>query len=237
MLRKALPEGATFTVLELAKCPKKPYFVNGKPKKVTMTNLKACSNYLFAELEHIKPSVIISTSTNITKVLGIKGKANYDNRGEFYLTNLPNLQVQVPTILTLHVEVLNMIRQNASGKMYGPDFYSVILNDFIKAGKILTGALRIQDLRERIERVRRFNTIVPINIEEVERWVDTLMAIPNEHVISWDLKRLLSTLGRQMQESLLANSGIEEKTERFRLLFSLCGTVRTTITTLMSPGR
>ena len=188
MLRKALPEGATFTVLELAKCPKKPYFVNGKPKKVTMTNLKACSNYLFAELEHIKPSVIISTSTNITKVLGIKGKANYDNRGEFYLTNLPNLQVQVPTILTLHVEVLNMIRQNASGKMYGPDFYSVILNDFVKAGKILTGALRIQDLRERVERVRRYNTIVPINIEEVERWVDTLMAIPNEHVISWDLE-------------------------------------------------
>ena len=141
MLRQALPPGVSFTILDLAKCPKQPYFVKGKAKKVTMTNLKACANYLYRELEIIKPSVIISTSTNITKALGIKGAANYDNRGEFYYSNIPGLEAQIPTVLTLHVEILNMIRQNASGKMYGPDYYSVIVKDFAKAGKIATGGL------------------------------------------------------------------------------------------------
>lgn len=186
--RSALGLDVSFTVLDLAKCQSRENLVKGKHKDPTATQKASCSPYLIAELNRIKPKVIISTSTAISAAIGVKGKTNYNNRGEFYMTNHSMLEEQVPVILTLHVAVLNMIRQNATGKMYGPDFFSVLKRDFAKAASIARKVLFIQDLKERVQDIRKKNIVVPITINEVIEWVNRILALPANYVISWDLE-------------------------------------------------
>ena len=96
------------------------------------------------------------------------------------------LQEQVPVVLTLHVSVLNMIRQNDSGKMYGPDYFSVLQRDFTKAAALANKQIFIQDIKEKVKDIRIKNIIVPTTLKEVEYWTNQILALPSNCVISWD---------------------------------------------------
>lgn len=180
LARLAFGRDITFKVLNLTKC-----YSDDNPK-VTATQLLSCAPYLWEEIRRTKPRAIVSMSTEVTKALGFKA-SNYNNRGEFYLTNAEELP-EVPVVLTLHVRVLNMLRQNASGKMYGSDFTSVILNDLAKVRQILEGRVQVGGLRENVERIIADQVFVCSKLEHVSDIVDVLMRLPPNQVISWDLE-------------------------------------------------
>lgn len=170
----------TFKVVNLTKC------WGDTPKKVTATQMLGCAPYLWEEIRQTNPKAIVSMSTEVTKALGFKA-SNYNNRGEFYLTNADGLP-DVPVVLTLHVRVLNMLRQNASGKMYGADFTGVILNDLAKVRMILENRVQVGGLRENVERIIADQVFVTTKLEHVKDIVDVLMKLPPNAIISWDLE-------------------------------------------------
>lgn len=172
--------GLTFKVLSLTKC------WGETDKKVTATQMLGCAPYLWEEIRQTKPRAIVSMSTEVTKSLGFKA-SNYNNRGEFYMTNSEGLP-DVPVVLTLHVRVLNMLRQNASGKMYGADFTGVILNDLRKVRMILDNQVQVGGLRENVERIIADQVFVCSKLEHVRDIVDVLMKLPPNVIISWDLE-------------------------------------------------
>lgn len=178
--RMALGRDLTFKVVSLTKC------WGETSKKVTATQMLGCAPYLWEEIRQTKPRAIVSMSTEVTKALGFKA-SNYNNRGEFYLTEVEEFP-DIPVILTLHVRVLNMLRQNASGKMYGADFTGVILNDLAKIRLILDRRIQVGGLRDNVERIIADQVFVTSKLEHVKDIVDVLMKLPPNQVISWDLE-------------------------------------------------
>lgn len=178
--RMALGRDLTFKVVSLTKC------WGETSKKVTATQMLGCAPYLWEEIRQTKPRAIVSMSTEVTKALGFKA-SNYNNRGEFYLTEVEEFP-DIPVILTLHVRVLNMLRQNASGKMYGADFTGVILNDLAKIRLILDKRIQVGGLRDNVERIIADQVFVTSKLEHVKDIVDVLMKLPPNQVISWDLE-------------------------------------------------
>lgn len=180
LARLAFGRDLTFKVLNLTKC------WGDSQKKITQTQMLGCTPYLWEEIRRTKPRAIVSMSTEVTKSLGL-AYSNYNNRGEFYMLNAEGLP-QVPVVLTLHVRVLNMLRQNASGKMYGADFTGVILNDLMKIRWILEGRIQVGGLRANVERIIADQVFVTTKLEHVKDIVDVLMKLDPNKVISWDLE-------------------------------------------------
>lgn len=180
LARLAFGRDLTFKVLNLAKC------WGESNKKVTATQMLGCAPYLWEEIRRTKPKAIVSMATEVTKALGFP-YSNYNNRGEYYLTEADGLP-EVPVLITLHVRVLNMLRQNASGKMYGADFTGVILNDLAKIPQILNRQIPIGGLRENVERIIADQVFVTTKLEHVKDIADVLMKLPPNQVISWDLE-------------------------------------------------
>lgn len=146
--------------------------VKGKPP--TALKQYKCSPYLKKEIELSQPKVIISLSNNASKAVGVN-KSNYTNRGEIYGN----------VVLTLHPKITLMIRQNASGKMWGPDYWSVIDRDFAKAGKLLRGELTIPTLDTALEKAKK-NIRVARNINDVKAFCDELDGLAQNKIISFD---------------------------------------------------
>lgn len=180
LCRLAFGRDLTFKVLNLTKC------WGETSKKITQTQMLGCTPYLWEEIRQTKPRAIVSMSTEVTKALGFK-HSNYKNRGEFYLTEADGLP-EVPVLITLHVRVLNMLRQNASGSMYGADFTGVILNDLRKVRQILDRQIQVGGLRENVERIVADQVFVTTKLEHVKDITDVLMKLPPNQVISWDLE-------------------------------------------------
>ena len=148
--------------------------------------MASCAPYLYEQIRQARPRVIVSTSSVATKVLGLK-KSNYNNRGEFHLTDIPGLDYQVPVVMTLHASVLVMIRQNASGKMYGPDFFSVIRRDFQKACDLANQKYAAGDVRLAIQQLKARGAIQYCkNMDDVKKYYNEIMALPENAVFSWD---------------------------------------------------
>lgn len=167
--------GLNYRLVNMLKCaPSDQDFPRGKAP--TATVLQKCKPYLLAEIERCKPKVIISLSTAVTKVLGLKKHSNTGNRGEI----VGNI------VLTLHPRVLSMIRQNASGKMWGVDYFRVIVRDFNKAARIARGELSIPNLESMIEFYRANRIRFAKTLDDVEEIVDTINALPEKAVISFD---------------------------------------------------
>lgn len=124
----------TYSITNLLKCQLTPEDIK-KGKAPTDVVLGKCKPYLRSEIETRKPKVILSLSTAVTKSLGLK-KTNYGNRGE----------IDGNIVFTLHPRTLLMLRQNSSGKFWGPDFYEIIQRDFRKAAALARGELRSPDL-------------------------------------------------------------------------------------------
>jgi hypothetical protein len=133
----------TFGVTNLLKCQLTKDDIK-KGKAPTDTVLMKCKPYLRKELELRKPKVIISLNTAVTKAMGLK-KTNYGNRGEIFGN----------VVFTLHPRSLLMLRQNSSGKFWGPDFYDIIQRDFHKAAALARGELVNPDLLGAISKVKK----------------------------------------------------------------------------------
>lgn len=206
----------TYRIVNLMKAPPE-LFRNAKGKwmnKFTMTQMKTYMPYLLNEIEHIQPKVIVSTSTEITKLLGIK-KSNAGakgNRGEVHMSPL----LDIPVVLTLHPRFLNMIRQQASGGMWGDDYYPVIRRDLSKACGLATGRIELKDLDEALDEVAQRITVCR-SMDDVRKWSEVLMDLPPNTVTSWDLETtsldpwsedsriLTSQVGYRMPDGLIHN--------------------------------
>jgi hypothetical protein len=170
--------GLRYRLVDLLKCPiTERDMTRGNKPPTTVTQLK-CSPYLLEEIRRSKPKVIVSLGGNTTKALGLK-KSNYNNRGEIHQTEFG------PVVLTLHPKVTLMIRQNASGKMWGPDYWDVINRDFKKAGMMARGEMKVPTLDESIETYKEV-IYVARSLEDVAGMMTDLMALDKNHVVSFD---------------------------------------------------
>lgn len=156
---------------------------NKVQNKFTATQMKGWMPYLLEEIERVKPKVIVATSTEIVKLLGLQ-MSNTNNRGEVHISPL----LGIPVVITLHPKVLNMIRQTSSGGMWGDDYYSVIRRDLWKASDLVNGRLILKDLHESIESAVENDITVCTSIEDVECWTDFLLSLPANQFTSWDLE-------------------------------------------------
>lgn len=168
--------GLRYRITNLLKCkPSKEDFPLGKAP--TMTVLSKCKPYLLGEIERCKPKVIISLSTAVTKALGYKKHSNNGNRGEI---------IDNRVVLTLHPRVLTMIRQNASGAMWGVDFMKVIIRDFRKAAQLARNQLTVPPLEEAVKYYVDKRITFARSLDDVKKIMDMLTALPTNMLISWD---------------------------------------------------
>jgi hypothetical protein len=136
----------TYDVTALIKCRiQDDDIVKGKAPAETV--LMKCKPYLLQEIQVRKPKLIISLNTSVTKALGLK-KSNYRDCGDIVEYE------GIPVILTLHPRILLMLRQNSSGAAWGPDYYSIVEHDFVKAAWILNKGLKVPNLDAALERVQ-----------------------------------------------------------------------------------
>lgn len=171
-------QGLTYSVLGAVKCVPSEKDLRGA--SLTSTKVTACSAYLMEELRQIKPKVIISLTTNVNKVLGTK-LSSTSNRGEFHPTEFGTM------VVTLHPKVLTMIRQNASGKAWGPDYLEVIDRDFKKAANIARGELKVVSLDEALKKASE-QIVICRSVEQVREEMGVIKSFPNNKIISFDLE-------------------------------------------------
>lgn len=164
----------SFSITQLLRCQITKDDIK-KGKAPTDTVLNKCRPYLLQEIAVRKPKVIISLCTSVTKALGYK-KTNYGNRGE----------IDGNLVITLHPRTLLMLRQNASGKFWGPDFFNIILRDFRKAAALARGELVSPNLDAAIERAKK-QIVIARSIEDVKAFVQELkIAFETGKVASFD---------------------------------------------------
>lgn len=189
MIRSEL-SGLTYRVHNMVKCRPARIFKNGKLVKLRYTQKNRCAPYLLEEIRQVNPDVIVSLSTDVSKVLGIM-RSNYNDRGDIHYTGFEVNGRKIPVVLTLHPQVLNMIRQTASGKMYGPDFFGVIRNDLKKATDVAKGVyipVPREALWDHVREVANRQITVCRSIDEVKYWMDVIWDLPDGHVLSWDIE-------------------------------------------------
>jgi DNA polymerase I-like protein with 3'-5' exonuclease and polymerase domains len=78
-----------------------------------------------------------------------------------------------------------MIRQNASGAMWGNDYFEVIRKDFVKAAQIARGELIVKPLLQGVEEQRK-NITICRNLEDVRRIIQVISSLPDGYIISCD---------------------------------------------------
>lgn len=167
-------KGCNWAVLNSLKCGP-----NKQDLKIKNVDIQRCSPYLRSELSRIKPKVILCTGTFSSKALGVD-KSVYTNRGEIHNSDFG------PVVHTLHPKSLLMLRQNASGQFWGPDYFSCLEKDIIKASEIIGGKQPSFSLLENIERVRREHITICETNEDVQRVVSLLLSMPKNRIISFD---------------------------------------------------
>jgi hypothetical protein len=185
MSRLAFGRDVHFKVLNLVKCPN----LDGDDRaKLTATQMLTCAPYLWEEIRQTNPKAIVSMSTEVTKALGLAKKSNYKNRGEFYHAVIPGMEEPIPAVLTLHAKVLNMLRQNASGQMYGADYTSVIINDLAKVRLIMDGKVQVGGLEQNLDRIIADQVFVTTSLDQVKDAMEDILRLPPNQIISWDLE-------------------------------------------------
>lgn len=180
-----ISNSVSMNLINMTKCPPDHYRKKGKTvSKLIATDMKSCIPYMLEEIRRINPKVIVSTTTEVTKALGFKDLSNTNNRGEVHIME----ELGIPVVITLHVRLLNMIRQNSSGAFWGDEYTSVVINDLSKASSIALGKLSIPDLRESVNNARENQIAVCESIDDVRYWTDVLLALPKNAITSWDLE-------------------------------------------------
>ena len=179
LARQHLP-GMSFKLVNTLRC-KVTKEELGRKSSLTQSVILKCGPYALEEIRSAEPKVIICLTTPGCKLLGLKDQNSNKSRGEIHYWN------GIPVVITLHPRYLMMIRQNASGKMWGPDFLEVIERDFIKAGQLARGELVIPDIENVLEWLRQ-RTIFARTLEDVRVWSERLLSLPEGSVISFDLE-------------------------------------------------
>lgn len=171
-----------YQVTSLLKCAATSEdFPNGKaPTQVT---LQKCAPYLQAEIDRVKPKVIISLATAVTKTLGLSKASNTGDRGTIQFT-----PEGIPVVITLHPRILSSIRQNATGAMWGPDYMRLIQGDFEKAKNLITGKLTYTPttLREAVTRMAEKHIRVATDLDQVKDFMEEIWALPENQLVSFD---------------------------------------------------
>lgn len=174
----------TYKVLNLLKCTPEGRDIKTASKPVTDTQLVKCSPYLSKEIEISNPKAIISLTTSVSKALGLKNRRgkpvnNKDQRGEIYGN----------VVISQHPKITTMIRQNASGAMWGSTYFEILERDFEKAAKIASGELVVPPLDASISEVIKRNQIaICRSLNEVSYWTRTLRGLPGNSIISFDIE-------------------------------------------------
>lgn len=149
--------------------------------KITSTALKPCGRYMGTEIIESRPKAIIATSTEVLKSLGLSKASVKKNISEILYWN------DIPVIVTLHPKVTTMIRQNASGALWGDDFYELIRRDVAKANMVVAGLIPRLTPEEAIAGLVAAGRIrIMDDIREVEALCNELAALPANKVIAWD---------------------------------------------------
>jgi DNA polymerase I-like protein with 3'-5' exonuclease and polymerase domains len=78
-----------------------------------------------------------------------------------------------------------MIRQNASGAMWGNDYFEIIRRDFEKAARIVRGELVMKDLQASIEEQRK-NILIARSLDDVRAIVQKIISLPEGYIVSVD---------------------------------------------------
>lgn len=169
-------EGLRYSITNLLKCPVSEANIK-KGKAPTATVLLKCKPYLVSEIERCKPKVIISLSTATTKSLGLKKHSNTGNRGEI---------VDNRIVITLHPKVLTMIRQTASGALWGQEMYKVIVRDFKKAADLVRGKLIVPNIQESIAKLVKERMTFAESEQDVRDIMTMLNVLPENSVVSFD---------------------------------------------------
>lgn len=153
---------------------------------ITTTTIERCAPYLLEEIKAAKPKILISTTTEVTKALGLKHVSNSADRGSVHYLDIDDFTV--PVLLTRHPSILTMIRQNSSGDMWGPDFTSMISNDLHKAIQIAVGNKKVIPLEVALKRIFDLKQIViPDCLEEAILECEVIKSQEGKGVIfSWD---------------------------------------------------
>lgn len=166
----------TYRVANVLKCtPSREEF--GGKTALTQTKISKCSPYLLHEIRASSPTVIISLTTTATKALGFKDRNNNEDRGVI----LGNVVItQAPKITT-------MIRQNASGQMWGSTYLDILDRDFAKAGKLARGELVIPSLEESLQGLITNNQVIVCrSIEAVRVWTSIISNFESDVIVSID---------------------------------------------------
>lgn len=177
-------KGLNVQTVNLLKCAVNEVdFPNGKSPTATV-QLK-CRPYLYEEIKRVKPKVIISSTTTITKALGLKNHSNKDHRGHV----VPSM-FGIPVVISLHTKILTMIRQTAQGAsgMWSADYFEVIRRDWEKAARVARGELKVPPLEEAVRQVKTKHIHICRSIEEVKHYTDQILGLPETCLVSWDIE-------------------------------------------------
>ncbi len=150
-------------------------------KKITASVAKPCFKYAEQEILSAKPKVIIATSTECIKALGMKRESVKKNLSEILEWN------GIPLVVTLNPRVTTMIRQNSSGAFWGDDFLELIRRDFNKAVGIAKGVISRMPAKASVLRLKSETRLVLCHtIAQVEDVCNRLVVLPAHKIISWD---------------------------------------------------
>lgn len=159
-----------------------------QPNNPNMTSsvIDKCAPYLMHEILEARPKVIISTTTEVTKSLGLKQCSNSKDRGSVHFIEVGN--ERIPVLLTRHPQILTMIRQNSSGDMWGPDYTSMLAADFVKAVRVACGEQEVPELEEALSRIQeRMQIHIPETLEEAIEACKKIKSFSGtKAILSWD---------------------------------------------------
>ena len=170
----------TWALTNISKCQiRGADIVRGKGP--TASTYKACSEYLLEEIKARSPKVIVSFTTEATKLLGLK-KSNAKNPGEIYTYQ------SIPVVISLHPKNLVMLRQNSSGTFWGPDYYTAVVRDISKAVKLISGGLTVPNLEESLGEAAKV-ILIPRTLEDARVKLQEILKVGKDgSVLSFDIE-------------------------------------------------
>lgn len=148
--------------------------------KVTVTTLKRCVPYLRQEILTRRPRMIIALGKEVSQALGIAKP----KRGQF--DPLETEYGPIPVLTTLHPKITCMIRQNASGDFWGPDYLTILERDFKKAGDIASGRVPLKDLDASIKEFEETKLFIAQTVDDVLQLERDISNLPPMSILSWD---------------------------------------------------
>lgn len=155
-------------------------------KKTKVTTVRKCMPYLEADILRRRPKVVLGMSTDIGKAFGLKKCV----RGRVYPVTIKDYTFLL--ICSIHPKTLLMIRQNASGQFWGPDYLDVLRFDVEKAGQLASEDVEYVPLEDSVKRVRDRNIYVAKSIEDIKKFYEYLIGQihwqgkKRDVVVSWD---------------------------------------------------